>query len=160
MKQTGFRYISALHYYYESLANDFYQQDSHSGPGIAAFSKLLQDGQWSWNNVSFHSQDLNLACDHKAREQMFHTVLYVSHACLTLWKKRSRGNKDWIWPLETLIDEMHIPPSQFQWVRNLSLVFLNQSSRCRKCQLEAVSNHLPINNMKGPYLKGRAVCPP
>ena len=159
MKQIGFQYISASNYP-ENLANFVLQQDSHSGPGIAAFAKLLQDGKWSWDMVLFHSPELNLACDHTAREQMFHTILHASHVCFTLWKKMSRGNKDWIQLQETSIDEMHIPPAQFQWVRNLSLIFLNQSSRCKKCQLDSGSDNLPMDDTKGPYLKGRVICPP
>jgi hypothetical protein len=96
--------------------------------------------------VSFNRQEPNLVCDHKAREEMFYTVLHASHACFALWKKMSRGNKDWIQPAEASIDEMHIAPTQFQWVRNLSLIFLNQRSRCNKCCLNAAGpDDLDIN---------------
>jgi hypothetical protein len=71
-----------------------------------------------------------------------------------------RNNNEWIQPLEKLIDEMHIPPAQYQWVRNLSLIFLNQRSRCNKCCLDAGSNDFDIDNTKSPYLKGRAIHPP
>jgi hypothetical protein len=106
------------------------------------------------------SFDPDLVCDHKAREEMFYTILQASQACFTLWKKRSRGNKEWIQPLDKLIDEMHIPPAQYQWVRNLGLIFLNQRSRCKKCCLEAASIDLEINEPKSPYPKGLAMYPP
>jgi hypothetical protein len=112
--------------------------------------------------VSFHRQKLNFDCDHKAREEMFYTVLHASHACFALWKKMSRGNKDWIQPPDDSTDEMHIPPAQYQWVRNLSLIFLNQRSRCNKCHLDANPDDLDVDNTKGPssYLKGRDIHPP
>jgi hypothetical protein len=110
--------------------------------------------------VLFHKQKPNLICDHKAREEIFYTILHASHACFTLWKKMSRGNKEWIQLPENLIDEMNIPPAQFQWVRNLSLIFLNQRSRCNKCRLEAGSNNFDISDTKSPYPKGRAIYPP
>jgi hypothetical protein len=91
---------------------------------------------------------------------MFYTVLHASHACFTLWKKMSRSSTDWIQLHETLVDEMDIPPSQFQWVRNLSLIFLNQSSRCQKCQLEGTFDNVPMEAMEGPFLKGRTIWSP
>ena len=122
---------------------------------------MLQDKDWTWDKVLSHSQEPNLSCEHKAREKMFYTILDASRACFTLWRKMSRGNKDWIQLPDALIDEMHIPPAQFQWVRNLSLIFLNQTSRCQRCQLDAGSHDdPPMDYTKGPYLKGRSVCPP
>lgn len=137
--------------------NYTFQQNSHSGPGIAAFTKFLQDGRWCWKNVSPHSPGLNLACDHKAREQMFYTTIPATQSCFILWGKKSQGNKDWIQPPETLVDEMQIPPFHFQWVRNLSLIFLNQSSRCKACQIDTTSDHTPV--MKVPYLPTRIAYP-
>lgn len=110
--------------------------------------------------VTFNREELNLVCDHKAREEMFYTVLHASHACFRLWKKMSRGNKDWIQPPETSIDEMHIPPAQYQWVRNLSLIFLNQRSRCSKCHLDANSDGLEMDDTKSHHPKGRDIQPP
>jgi hypothetical protein len=115
---------------------------------------LLQDGQWNWNHVLVHSESLNLACDHTAREQMFHTILSASYECFTLWKKMFRENSDWIKLPETLIDEMHIPPSHYQWIRNLSLILLNHSSRCKTCQTDPPSNHLSMDDIDSPYLPG------
>lgn len=109
--------------------------------------------------VSLYRQEPNLVCDHKAREEMFYTILHASQACFTLWKKKSRGNKDWIQPPETSIDEMNIPPTQFRWVRNLSLIFLNKRSRCNKCHLDAGPDDLDMDDTKGPSLKGRNVHP-
>jgi hypothetical protein len=114
---------------------------------------LVQDGKWNWNHVLVHSRQLNLACDHKAREQMFHTILNASRACFTLWQKKIR-DPDWIQLPETLIDEMRIPPSQYQWIRNLSLIFLTHGYRCKNCQIDPPSNHLPMDNMNSPYLPG------
>jgi hypothetical protein len=114
--------------------------------------------------VSYNRQKPNLVCDHKAREEMFYTVLSATHACFTLWKKMSRGKEDWIQPPEASIDEMRIPFSQFQWVRNLSLIFLNQRSRCNKCRLDASAglDDLDTDDTKShhPYLKGRDIVHP
>ena len=92
---------------------------------------------------------------------MFYTILHTSHLCFTVWKKKSRGNPDWIHIPETSIDEMHIPAAQFQWIRNLSLIFLNQRSRCTKCHHDDPGlDDLEDDNTKGLYPKGRDVCPP
>lgn len=117
---------------------------------------LIQDGEWNWNHVLVHTRELNLACDHKAREQMFHTILNASHACFTLWQKKIRDH-DWIQLPEALIDEMRIPPSQYQWIRNLSLIFLNHGYRCKNCQIDQPppSYHMPMDDINSPYLPGR-----
>src|SRR5882757_2672705 len=114
---------------------------------------LLQDGKWNWNHVLVHSPELDLVCDHKAREQMFHTILKASHACFTLCQKNVKDH-DWIQLPEPLIDEMNIPSSQYQWVRNLSLIFLNQKNRCKNCQIDLSFNCLPIDDINSPYLPG------
>jgi hypothetical protein len=101
---------------------------------------------------------LNVVCDHKAREQMFYTALNAAHPCFTLWNKIPQGNKDHIPLPEIFIDEMHILPCYFQWVRNLSLIFLNQRSGCKFCQLDTTSAHAPIDT-KGTYQKGRTFHP-
>ena len=99
----------------------------------------------------------DLVCDHKAREEMFYTILQTSHTCFTRWKKMSKGNKEWIQLLDKLIDKMHVPPAQYQWVRNLGLIFLNQRSRCKKC---VASIDLEINEPQSPYRKGKDLSPP
>ena len=96
---------------------------------------LLQDGQWNWNHIVVHSQALDLACNHKAREQMFHIILNASHACFTLCQKKIR-DQDWIQLPETLIDKMCIPPSQYQWIRNLSVILFNHGYWCKNCQID------------------------
>ena len=115
---------------------------------------LLDNGQWNWNHVLVQSQSLNLVCDHTAREKMFHSVLSACYACFSLWKKMSRENNDWIEVPQELIDEMNIPPPQYQWIRNLSLSLLNHSYKCRKCQMDSPSNDLPMDSINTPYLPG------
>jgi len=156
MKQPGSRYYLCI-WWSENATDYAYQQNSHSGPGIASIAMFLQNGHWSWNNVSFHQKDLDLACDHKAREEMFRTILHCSHACFHLWEKMSRRNKDWIQVPETLVDELRIPAAHLQWVRNLSLIFINQCSRCKACQVEMGSVHCAVDNIKRPHLPGKNV---
>jgi hypothetical protein len=50
------------------------------------------------------------------------------------------------------MDEMNIPPAQFQWVRNISLIFVNQSWKCPRChQIDAGSDDFPMDDTKAPY---------
>lgn len=84
---------------------------------------------------------------------MFHTILNASHACFTVWQKKIR-DPDWIQLPETLIDEMRIPPSQFQWIRNISLIFLRHGYRCKICQIDPPSDDLPMDSINSPYLPG------
>jgi hypothetical protein len=52
---------------------------------------------------------------------------------------------------------MYISPAHCQWVRNLNLIFINQSSRCKICQVETFSVHFPVDDMKRPYLPGKDI---
>jgi hypothetical protein len=61
---------------------------------------------------------------------------------------------DWIPLPEQLTDEMNIPSSHYQWVRNLSLIFLNHGYRCKSCQMDPSYNHWPIDSVNSPYLPG------
>ena len=49
---------------------------------------------------------------------------------------------------------MNIPASQYQWIRNLSLILLNHSYWCKTCLIDAPSNHLSIDDINSPYLSG------
>lgn len=94
-----------------------------------------------------------VACDHISQERVFHTVVQGSYECFTLWKSVFRSKNDWMQPPEPLLDEMHCHPTRLQWVRNLCLIFHNQSSKCRRCSLwpsfdNYPSEDVPLRNQK------------
>ena len=93
-----------------------------------------------------------VSCDHNSREQMFYSVVRGAYECFKLWKVVSQSNSDWEQPPKDLLDEMHSQPARLQWIKNISLIFLNQRSKCKKCFYEADCNYLSSEDIP---LRGR-----
>jgi hypothetical protein len=77
-----------------------------------------------------------VSCEHRSREQMFHTVIQGAHECFKLWKAVSWKDDDWIQPSEDLLDEMNSQPARLQWIRVIRLIFINQRWKCKKCYIQ------------------------
>jgi len=78
-----------------------------------------------------------LSCEHSSREQMFYTVIEGAYECFKSWKVLSRSKQDWIQPPSDILDEMNSQPARLQWIRNITLVFLNQRFKCKQCFLHS-----------------------
>jgi hypothetical protein len=100
-----------------------------------------------------------VSCDHNSREQMFYTVVQGAYECFKMWSIVSHSNHTWDQPPKDLLDEMHSQPARLQWIKNISLIFFNQRSKCQKCSLQANCNDLSSDDIlrRGP--KKRALSP-
>jgi hypothetical protein len=98
-----------------------------------------------------------VCCGHISQERVLHTVLQGSYDCFTLWKSVSRSNNIWMQPPEPLLDEMHCHPSRLQWVRNLSLIFHSQSSKCKQCSVWPDLDNYPPKDIPLKSQKARAI---
>jgi hypothetical protein len=85
---------------------------------------------------------------------MFYTVIQGAYECFKLWKVVSQTKDDWGQPSKDLLDEMHCQPARLQWIKNISIIFLNQRSKCKKCSLQAdfLSDDLLLRGTKKRYL--------
>ena len=121
--------------------------------------QLLQENKWNWDSFISSIGIPVVPCDHRSQEQVFHIVVQGSYECFTLWKSVSRSNNDWMQPPEPLLDEMHCHPTRLQWVRNLSLIFHNQSSKCKRCSLWPGFDNFPPEDVPLRGQKVRAISP-
>jgi hypothetical protein len=91
-----------------------------------------------------------VSCDHNSREQMFYTIIQGAYECFKLWKVVSQSDNGWDQPPKDILDEMHAQPARLQWIKNISVIFFNQRSKCKKCYLraEGSSDDLPLRGRK------------
>ena len=88
-----------------------------------------------------------ISCDHNSREQMFYTVIQGAYECFKLWKVIANSNIDWGQPSKDVLDEMNSQPARLQWIKNISLIFLNQRSKCKKCSHQDSCNYLSSDDI-------------
>ena len=89
----------------------------------------------------------DVSCEHRSRELMFHTVIQGAYECFKLWKSVERNAKDWIRPSEDLLDEMNSQPSRLQWIRVISLIFINQRWKCENCYVKKDFDGLSLDGI-------------
>ena len=135
---------------YKILTYLTFQRNSHSGPGILGFVQLLKENKWNWDEFLSSTPMPEVPCDHSSQERVFHVVLQDSYESFTMWKSVPRSNNDWTQPPEPLLDEMYCHPTRLQWVRNLSLIFHNQSSKCKRCSLRPGFDNFPPEDATAP----------
>jgi hypothetical protein len=66
-------------------------------------------------------------------------------------------------PPDSILDELGSQPARLQWIRNITVIFLSQSLKCKPCSLQAGSNDLSISSDDDNPLQGRrlrALSPP
>lgn len=120
---------------------------------------LLCDCEWNWKPFISSAPMPNILCEHRAREDVFYTVLRGSYECFKLWMVAQSTN-NWSHPPEDLLDEMRSQPARLQWVRNLSLIFEGQSMKCKECLLQAGDDDSSYNDVLLQGLKVRDISPP
>jgi hypothetical protein len=121
--------------------------------------QLLREDKWDWQQFLSSATMPDVACDHNSREQMFYTVIRGAYECFKTWKVVSHGKDGWDQPPKDLLDEMHSQPARLQWIKNISLIFFNKRSRCKKCYLQADSNDLSAFDVPLRSLKKRGLSP-
>ena len=88
-----------------------------------------------------------ISCDHNSREQMFYTTVQGAYECYKLWKVESLIKNDWVRPSTDILDEMDLQPVRLQWIKNISIIFLNQRNKCSKCSLQTEVNNVYSEDM-------------
>jgi hypothetical protein len=53
---------------------------------------------------------------------------------------------DWMQPPDSVLEELGSQPARLQWIRNITLIFLSQSLKCKTCFLHPVSNDQSLSS--------------